>query len=83
MVVNARIATGDPKRPWATAVAFDGDVLAVLGVAAEIQKLATPATRVIDAHGQIIHLPPQARIGSTVQLVEGDDGVIRIDSPSL
>jgi predicted amidohydrolase YtcJ len=53
-VVNARIWTGNPKRPWAEAIAVRGDRIAAVGSSAEIRKLAGKGTNVIDAHGQML-----------------------------
>ncbi len=50
LVVNARIATGDPRRPWADALLLeDGRVVAV-GGSAELRKRARDA-EVEDARG--------------------------------
>ena len=48
-VVNARVWTGDARRPWADAVIATGDRVTAVGSSAEIRKLARPATRVVDA----------------------------------
>jgi predicted amidohydrolase YtcJ len=53
-IVNARVWTGNPRRPWADAVAVRGDRIAAVGSSAEVKKLVTPATRVIDAHGGMV-----------------------------
>jgi predicted amidohydrolase YtcJ len=53
-VVNARIWTGDPHRPWVDAIAITGERIAVVGTSAAVKKLATPATRVIDAKGMMV-----------------------------
>ena len=53
-VVNARVWTGDPKRPWADALAVRGDTLAAVGSSAEVRKLAGANARVIDVHGQMV-----------------------------
>ncbi|MGZ8490893.1 MAG: amidohydrolase [Gemmatirosa sp.] len=53
-VVNARVWTGNPRRPWADAVAVQGERLAAVGSSAEVRKLAGPAARVIDAGGQFL-----------------------------
>ena len=53
VIVNARVWTGDPRRPWADAVAIDGDRIAAVGSSAEIRKLAGSA-RVIDAKGAMV-----------------------------
>ena len=55
-VVNARVWTGNPSQPWATAIAVSGERIAAVGSSAEIAKLtrASPAARVIDAKGGMI-----------------------------
>src|SRR5918998_3226488 len=53
-VVNARVWTGDPRRPWADAVAAAGDRIVAVASGAEVRKLTTPATRVIDARGMML-----------------------------
>src|SRR5918911_117733 len=53
-VVNARVWTGDPRRPWADAVAVSGDRIAAVGSSAEVRKLASAETRVVDARGQML-----------------------------
>ena len=53
-VVNARIWTGNAKRPWAEAIAARGDRIAAVGSSAEIRKMAGPDAKVIDAHGQML-----------------------------
>jgi predicted amidohydrolase YtcJ len=64
-VVNARIWTGDPRRPWADALAVGGDRFTAAGSSeenrftaagssAEIRKAITGATRVIDAAGMMV-----------------------------
>ena len=41
VLVNGRIWTGDPARPWAEALAAAGDRLAAVGSNAEVERLAT------------------------------------------
>jgi predicted amidohydrolase YtcJ len=53
-IVNARVWTGDRRRPWADAVLIEGDRIAAVGASAAIRKRVTPATRVIDAHGMMV-----------------------------
>ena len=53
-VVNARVWTGDARRPWADAIAVSGERIAAVGSSAEIRKLAGTDTRVIDAAGGMI-----------------------------
>jgi predicted amidohydrolase YtcJ len=52
-VVNARVWTGDTRRPWADAIAVRGDRIAAVGSSAEVRKMSGGA-RVIDAHGQML-----------------------------
>ena len=53
-IVNARVWTNDPRRPWADALlARDGRVLAV-GFSAELRKRAGTGARVIDAKGLLV-----------------------------
>jgi predicted amidohydrolase YtcJ len=53
-IVNARVWTGDSRRPWADAVAVRGDRIAAVGSSAEIRKMSVASTRVIDAKGQML-----------------------------
>lgn len=50
-IVNGRIRTGDPRRPWADAVALAGDQVVAIGSSAEIRKLAPAGAAVVDAGG--------------------------------
>lgn len=53
-VVNARIWTGNPQRPWAEAIAVRGDRIAAVGSSAEIQKMVPKDAQLINAHGQML-----------------------------
>ncbi len=53
-IVNARVWTGDARRPWADAVAVNGNHIAAVGSSAEIRKLAGATTRIIDARGAMV-----------------------------
>jgi predicted amidohydrolase YtcJ len=53
-IVNARVWTGDPRRPWADAVAVAGDEIAAVGSSAEVRKLARQGTRIIDGAGRMV-----------------------------
>ena len=53
-VVNARIWTGNAKRPWAEAIAVRGDRIAAVGSSAEIRKMTGAGAKVVDAHGQML-----------------------------
>ena len=75
-VVNARVWTGDARRPWAEGVAVRGERLAAVGTNAEVRKLAGSA-RVIDAGGQML-VP--GFIDSHVHFI---DGGFRLSSVQL
>jgi hypothetical protein len=53
-VVNARVWTGDARRPWADAIAVRGDRIAAVGSGAEIRKLVPAGARLIDARGGMV-----------------------------
>jgi predicted amidohydrolase YtcJ len=53
-VVNARIWTGDTRRPWADGMAISGDRITTVGSSAEVRKLATSSARIIDARGMMV-----------------------------
>ena len=53
-VVNARVWTGDPRRPWADAVAVRGERIAAVGSSAEVRKLTPSAARLVDAGGAML-----------------------------
>jgi predicted amidohydrolase YtcJ len=46
--------TGDTRRPWADALAVANDRILAVGPGAEVRKLATAQTRVIDARGMML-----------------------------
>jgi hypothetical protein len=80
IVANARIATQNPRAPWATALAIDGLTLAALGSSAEIHKLACPSTKIFDAEGQTILLPVGVSVGSAVHVTVLEGGAVVVDS---
>src|SRR5687767_9063564 len=51
-IVNARVWTGDSARPWAEAIAINGDTIVAVGSSAEVRKLG--AERVVDAKGGLV-----------------------------
>lgn len=75
---NTRIRTGDPARPWATALGIREGKLAVMGMAAEILKMAGADTEIIDAAGQPIVLPLGTAVGSGVTVTVAPDGRITL-----
>ena len=52
-IVNARVWTGDPRRPWADAVLVRGARIEAVGSSAEVKKRAAGA-RVVDAKGMMV-----------------------------
>ncbi|MBV8202137.1 MAG: amidohydrolase [Acidobacteria bacterium] len=54
IVTGARVWTGDRRQPWAEAVAVRGERIAAVGTAAEIERLAGPGTRRIEAGGGMV-----------------------------
>jgi predicted amidohydrolase YtcJ len=52
-IVNARVWTGDPRRPWADAVLVRGERIQGVGSSAEIKKRAGSA-HVVDARGMLL-----------------------------
>ena len=53
-IVNARVWTGDTRRPWADAVLVRGERIELVGSSAEVKKRAGSATRTIDARGMMV-----------------------------
>ncbi|HVZ78123.1 MAG TPA: hypothetical protein VG818_09110 [Gemmatimonadaceae bacterium] len=53
-IVNARVWTGDARRPWADAVAIAGDRVSAVGSSAEVRKAASASTRIVDARGMTL-----------------------------
>jgi predicted amidohydrolase YtcJ len=51
-IINARIWTADPARPWAEAIAIEGDRIVAVGTTAQIA--ARTAQRVVDAEGRLL-----------------------------
>jgi predicted amidohydrolase YtcJ len=53
VIVNAKIWTGDPARPWAQAIAIRGDEILLVGSDAEVRNVAAGVTSV-DAAGRLV-----------------------------
>lgn len=67
IVINAKVITVDPNHPSAQAFAIDNGRFSAVGTNAEILKLKTASTKVIDLKGETVtpgfndaHLHPQA-----------------------
>ena len=58
-IVNARVWTNDPRRPWADALLVQGDHILAVGSSAELRKRAAAGAAVIDAGGRLV-VPSQA-----------------------
>lgn len=71
-VVNARVWTGDAKRPWADAIAVKGERITLVGTSAAVKKIASSSTRVIDAKGMMV-VP--GFIDSHVHFISGGFGL--------
>lgn len=54
ILVNARVFTADPNRPWAEAVAIEDGLIAMVGSTEDVRGAAGPDTRVIDAEGRLL-----------------------------
>ena len=76
IVTNARVYTMDAKRPWAEAVAIDGDRILAVGSKEKIDAFRSENTRRIDAHGKLV-LPGFA--DSHVHLLEGSKTLTQVD----
>jgi predicted amidohydrolase YtcJ len=74
-IVNARVWTGDARKPWADAVLVTGERITAVGSSAEIRKLARPLTRVIDAKGGLL---APGFIDAHVHFVEGGSGLTSV-----
>jgi hypothetical protein len=53
-IVNARVWTNDPRRPWADALLVDGATIVAIGSSAELRKRAGRDARLIDARGLLV-----------------------------
>src|SRR4051812_13838992 len=54
VIVNAHVVTVDSTKPEAQAIAVAGDRIIAVGTNAEIRKLATNATKVMDVGGKLV-----------------------------
>jgi len=54
VIVNGKIYTLNPQKPWAEALAIRADQIVAVGSDAEIAKLQSKNTQVIDAKGRLV-----------------------------
>ncbi|GER21873.1 amidohydrolase [Zafaria cholistanensis] len=54
IVLDAKVFTANPDRPWAEAFAVAGGRISAVGASADIQALAGPATHVESLGGQVV-----------------------------
>jgi len=67
LIVNARIATGDPRRPWADAAVCDGLTVLAIGSSAELRKRFGAEVRVVDAKGAEVEPGDAASFASAIE----------------
>ncbi|MDB4891980.1 MAG: Amidohydrolase 3 [Gemmatimonadetes bacterium] len=53
-IVNARIWTGDARRPWADALLVRGERIEAVGSSAEVKKRAGASVKTVDAKGMMV-----------------------------
>ena len=53
-IVNARVWTGDARRPWADAVLVRGEHIEAVGSSAEVKKRAGASVKTLDARGMMV-----------------------------
>lgn len=74
-VVNARVWTGDDRRPWVDALVVRDGRIAMAGSSAEARKATDSSTRVIDAGGMMV-VP--GFIDSHIHFLEGGAGLASV-----
>ena len=74
-VVNVRAWTGDPRNPWADAIAVAGDRIAAVGTSAAIRKSTPAGARVIDGQGRML-VP--GFIDTHIHFVDGGFGLASV-----
>lgn len=76
ILYGGRIWTGDPERPFAEAIAIEGDRILAVGTDAEIERYRTEGTRAIALEGR---LAVPGLIDAHVHLLEGGDELLAPD----
>lgn len=79
-IVNARVWTNDPRRPWADAVLVVGSTIASVGSSAEVRKRIGSETDVVDAAGNTVvpHGGGMLRAGMPADLALLDSNLPRV-----
>jgi predicted amidohydrolase YtcJ len=54
LFLSGKIFTGDSARPWAEAIAIEGETISAVGTTAEVRALAGAHTRIIDLAGRVV-----------------------------
>lgn len=54
VLLSGKVFTGDPAKPWAEAVAIEGDKISAVGTTADIRAMATARTQTIDLGGRVV-----------------------------
>ena len=54
VLVNAKVFTADPDRPYAEALAIEAGRFSAIGTTEQMRQLAGPATRTIDVAGRLV-----------------------------
>jgi predicted amidohydrolase YtcJ len=54
VLVNGKVWTGDPERPWAEAVSVGGRAILAVGTTAEVRKLSPSAMKLVDLGGALV-----------------------------
>ena len=75
-IVNARVWTNDPRRPWADAILVQHGRILAVGSSAELRKRAGGGGRVVDARGLLVRPARHGRalapgVAATLEIVEG------------
>jgi predicted amidohydrolase YtcJ len=76
-IVNARVWTGDARRPWVDAVLIRGERLEIVGSSAEVKKQMGEGARTLDARGML--MIPGFRGGNSAPLARMHAAVARRD----
>jgi hypothetical protein len=75
LITNARVWTADPVRPWAETILVDGNRIAAVGSALQVEPLGKEARR-IDAGGRLL-VP--GFIDAHIHFLGGSLGLSRVD----